>query len=77
MAGLPELPGAGPPARRTRSTLDVLDNGLLVVVGVVAALVLLKIVGFIAGTVFFLVKLALVAGAVFVALRLLLRSRGR
>ena len=79
MAGLPDLPGGGgsgvEPARRRRSTLDVLDNGLLVVVGVVVALVLLKVVGFIAGTVFFLVKLALLAGAVYVVLRLLTRRR--
>ena len=67
MAGLPE--------RRSRSTLEVLDNGLLVVVGSIAALVVLKIVGFIAGTVFFLVKLALLAGAVFIALRLFLRRK--
>ena len=78
MAGLPELPGGGrgvEPAGHRRSTLEVLDTGLLVVVGVIAALVVLKVVGFIAGTVFFLVKLALVAGAVFVALRLVLRRK--
>ena len=76
---LPELPGDGgravAPKGRTRSTLEVLDTGLLVVVGVVAALVALKVVGFIAGTVFFLVKLALLAGAVYVALRLVVRRR--
>ena len=66
MAGLPE---------RRRSTLEVVDNGLLVVVGVIAALVVLKIVGFIAGTVFFLVKLALLAGAVYLVLRLVLARR--
>lgn len=66
MAGLPE---------RRRSTLAVIDNGALIVVGVIAALVVLKIVGFIAGTVFFLVKLALLAGAVFVVLRLFLRRK--
>ena len=67
MAGLPE--------RQRRSTLQVFDNGLLVVVGIIAALVVLKIVGLIAGTVFFLVKLALVAGAVYLALRLFLRRK--
>lgn len=66
MAGLPE---------RRRSTLEAVDNGLLVVVGVIAALVVLKIVGFIAGTVFFLVKLALLAGAVYLVLRLVVRRK--
>ena len=77
MAGLPELPGVGQDVERTnkRSTLEVLDTGLLVVVGVIAALVVLKVVGFIAGTVFFLVKLALLAGAIFVVLKLLVRRK--
>ena len=66
MAGLPE---------RRRSTLAVLDNGLLILVGIVAAVVVLKIIGFIAGTIFFLVTLALVAGAVYLALRLFLRRK--
>lgn len=78
MAGLPELPGIDGRSvepRRRRSTLEVLDTGLLVVVGVVAALLVLKVIGFIAGTVFFLVKLALLAGAIFVALKLLVRRK--
>jgi hypothetical protein len=78
MAGLPELPGVdgrGVEPARKRSTLEVLDTGLLVVVGVIAALLVLKVIGFIAGTVFFLVKLALVAGVVFVALKLFLRRK--
>ena len=64
---------------RRRSTLASLDNALLVVVSVVAVLVVLKVVGFIAGTVFFFVKLAVLAAVVFVALRLVAgaRSRGR
>ena len=78
MAGLPELPRVGgsevEPSRR-RSTLEVLDTGLLVVVGVVGALLALKVIGFIAGTVFFLVKLALLAGAIFVAVKLLVRRK--
>ena len=76
MAGLPELPGGRgvEPASR-RSTLEVLDTGLLVVVGVVAALVALKVIGFIAGTIFFLVKVAVLAGVVFVASRLFLRRK--
>ena len=66
MAGLPE---------RRRSTLEVFDSGLLVVVGIIAALVVLKIVGLIAGTIFFLVKLALLAGAVYLVLRLVTRRK--
>ena len=68
MAGLPER-------RRSSSTLEVLDNGLLVVVGVVVALLALKFLGFIAGAIFGLVKLALLAGAIFVVVRLLTRRR--
>lgn len=71
MADLPDVP------RRGRGALATLDGALLVVVGVVAALVVLKVVGFIAGTVFFLVKVAVLAAVVFVALRVFLRSRGR
>ncbi|HUP86711.1 MAG TPA: hypothetical protein VM143_13690 [Acidimicrobiales bacterium] len=71
MTRLPEFPPS-----RGRSALATLDTGLLVVVGVVVALVGLKVVGIIAGTIFFLVKLAVLAGVVFMALRLL-RSRGR
>jgi hypothetical protein len=68
MAGLPER-------RKTSSALDTLDNGLLIVVGVVVALLLLKVVGIIAGTLFFLFKLALLAGAVFVVVRLVTRRK--
>jgi hypothetical protein len=60
---------------RRPSTLDTLDNALLVVVAIVAVLVVLKIVGFIAATVFFIVKLAVGAAVVFVLLRLFLRSK--
>ena len=55
--------------------LAKLDDALLVVVGVVGVLLVLKIVGFIAGTIFFLVKLAVAAAVAFVVLRLLTRSR--
>jgi hypothetical protein len=75
MAGLPELPGGRGVEPTRRSTLDILDTGLLVVVAVIGALLALKVIGFIAGTIFFLVKLALVAGAVFIALRLVLRAK--
>ena len=68
MAGLPEK-------RKTSSALDTLDNGLLIVVGVVVALLLLKLVGFIAGTVFFLGKLALLAGVIYVVVRLVTRRK--
>jgi hypothetical protein len=68
MAGLPER-------RRSSSTLEVLDTGLLVVGGVVVLLLLLKVVGFIAGAVFGLFKLALLAGAIFVVVRLIAGRR--
>ena len=65
-------PRAGLPERRKSSSeLEVLDTGLLVVV----ALLLLKVVGFIAGAVFGLVKLALLVGAIYVVVRLLMRRR--
>ena len=63
--------------RRTGGgTLAKLDDALLVVVGIVAVLVVLKIVGFIAGTIFFFVKAAVVVGLVYLVLRFLLRGRG-
>jgi hypothetical protein len=67
--------GVLPERRKTSSALEVLDTGLLVVVGVVVALLLLKFVGFIAGAVFGLVKLALLVGAIFVVVRLVTRRR--
>jgi hypothetical protein len=74
MAGIPERTGPGGLEPR-RSTLAVLDNALLVVVVVVAALVVLKVIGFIAGTVFFLIKLGIVAGVIYAIVRLLTRRR--
>ncbi len=62
--------------RRRGGALQSLDNALLVVVAVVAVLVVLKIVGFIAGTIFFFVKAAVVVGLVYLVLRFLLRGRG-
>jgi hypothetical protein len=51
-----------------RSTLDRLDDALLIVVAVVAALVVLKVVSAVVGTILFFVKLGvvvlLIAGAV-------------
>ncbi len=61
--------------RRRGGPLQTLDNALLVVVAVVAVLVVLKIVGFIAGTVFFFVKLVIGAAIVFALLRLVTRRR--
>ncbi len=62
---------------RRRSTVDTLDNALLVGVVVVGALLVLKVVGIIAGTIFFLGKLALAAAVVYALVRLVFRSRGR
>jgi hypothetical protein len=64
------------PERRRRSTLSIVDDGILVVVAVVVALFAFKIVGFVVGTIWFLFKLAALAGLVYVALRVL-RSRVR
>jgi hypothetical protein len=63
-----------PTGHRRGGALRTLDDALLVVVGVVAVLVILKIVGFIAGTVFFLVKAAIVVGLVYAVVRLLRRG---
>jgi hypothetical protein len=53
--------GSLEPHRPTRSTLDKLDDALLVGVVVVVAIVALQLVGWVLGTVFFLVKVAAVA----------------
>jgi hypothetical protein len=63
------------PRRRSGGTLSKLDDALLIGVGIVAVLVVLKIVGIIAGTIFFLVKAAIVIGVVVVAVRLFARGR--
>jgi len=63
------------PEVRRRSTLDTIDNGLLVVAVVVVALLALKVVGFIVGTVWFLGKLAILAGLIYVIARTVLRRR--
>lgn len=64
-----------PTGRGRGGALRTIDDALLVVVAVVAVLVVLKVVGFIAGTIFFLVKAAVLVGVVFVALQLLRRGR--
>ena len=55
-------------ALRKRSTLETLDNWLLVVVGVVAVFFVLNVIGWIMGAVFgfvwFLVKVAIAAAVV-------------
>ena len=64
------------PERRRRSTLSIVDDGILVVVAVVVAVFAFKIVGFLVGTVWFLLKLAALVALVFVVLKAL-RSRAR
>ena len=70
MSNLPDRPRSG------RSTLSVIDDALLVVVAVVVALVVLKIIGAIVATVWFFVKLAFLAGLIYLVVRAV-RSRGR
>ena len=48
-------------ALRKRTTLEVLDNWLLIAVGAVAVIVLLQLLSWILGTVMFLVKVAVAA----------------
>ena len=61
--------------RDGRSTLDRLDDALLVVVAVVAALVVLKVVSAIVGTIFFFVKVGVVALLIFGAVSFASRRR--
>jgi hypothetical protein len=61
--------------RRSGGTLQAMDNALLVVVAVIGVLIVLKIVGFIAGTIFFLVKVGIAAAIVFAALHFFLRAK--
>lgn len=71
MSNLPERA-----SRSKKSALSIIDDGLLVVVAVVGALVLLKVFGAIVATVWFVVKVAAVAGLIYVVVRAL-RSRAR
>lgn len=66
-------------AKPRKSTLSLLDDGLLVVVAVVGALIVLRVAGAIVATVWFVVKVAFVAAFAFVVLRGLrgFRSRAR
>ena len=59
--------------RRRSSGLDRLDDLALVVVAVVGALFALKVLGWVIGTVLFVVKVAVVAAIAFVLLRLVAR----
>jgi hypothetical protein len=63
------------PRNRRRSTLDRLDDGLLVVVAVVGVLLLLQVVSWAIGTILFVVKLAIVAVVVGLVLRLIAAIR--
>lgn len=56
-------------------TLAKLDDALLVVVAVIAVLVVLKIVGLVVGTVFFVLKVLVGVAIVYALLRLFLRGR--
>ena len=67
--------GTQKPARR-KSTLSILDDGLMVVAAVIGALLVLKFVGVIGWLIWSLIKLAAVAGFIYVVLRGL-RNRGR
>ena len=58
---------------RISSGLAIADNALLVVGAVVVAFVGLKFLGFILGGVWFMVKLAAVAAAIYVVSRLVMR----
>ena len=53
-----------------RSTLDVLDTWLLVVVGIIAAVFVWNLLGWVFGVVAFLVKVAIAALVIAVAVRI-------
>jgi hypothetical protein len=53
-----------------RSTLDILDNWLLIVVGIIAAVVVWNILGWVFGAILFLVKVAVAALVIAVAVRI-------
>ena len=76
MSDLPELQRADADRPPTKKLASILDDALLVVGAVVVALVVLKTLSIIAGTIFFMIKVAAVAGLIYVVLRVL-RSRSR
>jgi hypothetical protein len=53
-----------------RSTLDVLDSWLLIVVGILAAVFVWNVLGWVFGAIFFLVKVAVAALVIAVAVRI-------
>jgi hypothetical protein len=53
-----------------RSTFDVLDSWLLIVVGILAAVFVWNLLGWVFGVVFFLVKVAVAALVIAVAVRI-------
>jgi hypothetical protein len=53
-----------------RSTLDILDNWLLIAVGIIAAVMVWNILGWVFGAVLFLVKVAVAALVISVAVRI-------
>jgi hypothetical protein len=63
--------------RRSSSTVDVIDTAIGVAAVVVVAVIALHIIGWIAGLVFFVVKLAVFALIVAVAIRFLSSRRSR
>lgn len=65
------------PSRRRTGALQVADNALLVVGAVVVGLILLKLLGWLVGTVFLLVKVALVAFVIAAAVRFALSGRDK
>ena len=64
------------PVSRRRGTLAIIDNGVLVVVAIVVAVLAFKFLGFVFGAMWFLFKVAAFAGFVYLVFRLL-RSRAR
>lgn len=65
------------PERRRSGALQIADNALLVVGAVVVGLLLLKMLGWLVGTVFLLVKVALVAFVIAAAVRFALSGTRR
>lgn len=65
------------PERRRTGALQVADKALLVVGAVVVGLILLKMLGWLVGTVFLIVKVALVAFVIAAAVRFALSGSRR
>jgi hypothetical protein len=64
-----------PMAEEERSGLTALDGVLIVGGGLIALFVAFKLLGFIAGLIWFVIKLAVVVGLIIVVARLLFRRR--